>query len=71
MDKVALKAKMIINNDTGMELSKALEISETTLSAKLNGKSEFTRSEIAKIKERYNLSAIEVDEIFFNYKVTY
>ena len=71
MDKVALKAKMIINNDTGMELSKALDISETTLSAKLNGKSEFTRSEIAKIKQRYNLSATEVDEIFFNYKVTY
>ena len=70
MDKAALKAKMIINNDTGMELSKALGISETTLSAKLNGKSEFTRSEIAKIKERYRLSAIAVDEIFFNLKVT-
>lgn len=71
MDKSALKAKMIINNDTGMELSKALDISETTLSAKLNGKSEFTRSEIAKIKVRYRLSATEVDDIFFNYQVTY
>lgn len=70
MDKSALKAKMIINNDTGMELSKALGISETTLSAKLNGKSEFTRSEIAKIKARYRLSATEVDDIFFNYQVT-
>lgn len=70
MDKIALKAKMLINNDTGIELSKALDISETTLSAKLNGKSEFTRSEIAKIKERYKLTATEVDNIFFNHKVT-
>lgn len=67
MDKTALKAKMIINDDTGIELSKALNISETTLSAKLNGKSEFTRSEIAKIKTRYKLTATEVDNIFFNH----
>lgn len=66
MDKTALRAKMIINNDTGITLAKSLGISETTLSAKLNGKAEFTRGEIEKIKLRYKLSAEEIDNIFFN-----
>lgn len=66
MNKTELRAKMIINNDTGIILSKALNISETTLSAKINGKAEFTRSEIAKIKERYKLTAEDIDDIFFN-----
>lgn len=70
MNKSALKIKMLINNDTGIKLAKALGISETTLSAKLNGKAEFTRKEIQIIKIRYNLNAEEVDEIFFNYTVT-
>lgn len=66
MNKSALKARMVINDDTGISLSKALNISETTLSAKLNEKTEFTRSEIAKIKSRYKLSAEDIDNIFFN-----
>lgn len=66
MNKSELKSRMIINGDTGQILSKVLEISETTLSAKLNGKAEFTQSEIAKIKLRYNLKPEEVDSIFFN-----
>lgn len=65
MDKTILRAKMIMNNDTGTTLSNALGISDTTLSAKINEKSEFTRGEIAKIKARYKLSAEEIDEIFF------
>lgn len=71
MDKSALKSKMVLYNDTGITLAKILNISETTFSSKLNGKAEFTRSEIAKIKERYNLSAEEIDYIFFNQQVTY
>ena len=66
MNKSALKARMVINDDTGISLSKALNISETTLSDKLNEKTEFTRSEIAKIKSRYKLSAEDIDNIFFN-----
>lgn len=65
MNKASLKAKMIINNDIGMTLAKALGISESTLSSKINGKAEFTRSEMAKIKERYQLSPEEIDDIFF------
>lgn len=65
MNKTALRIKMIANNDTGITLSKALNMSNTTLSAKINGKAEFTRNEIADIKERYNLSPKEIDNIFF------
>lgn len=65
MNKSALRAKMVMNDDTGITLSKALGISETTLSSKINGKAEFTRNEIAKIKERYKLNAEDIDEIFF------
>ena len=67
MNKSALRAKMIINDDTGITLSRALDMSETTLSSKINGKAEFTRIEIAKIKERYKLNANEIDNIFFSY----
>lgn len=70
MDKSALKSKMILNEDTGISLAEYLEISDTTLSAKINGKAEFTRKEIAKIKKRYKLSAEEIDNIFFNISVT-
>lgn len=70
MNKLALKIKMIANNDTGKSLSKALGISNTTLSNKTNGKAEFTQSEILKIKKRYSLSSEEVDSIFFDFKVT-
>ena len=37
MNKTALRIKMLANNDTGITLSKALNMSETTLSAKING----------------------------------
>ena len=65
MDRSALKSKMALNNDTGITLAGFLNITDTTLSAKINGKAEFTRKEIALIKGRYSLSAEEVDAIFF------
>lgn len=70
MNKAALKSKMALNNDTGILLSKALGITNTTLSDKMNEKSEFTRKEIQKIKERYKLNATEIDNIFFSNSVT-
>ena len=45
---------MIYNNDTQENLSKALGLAVATLSYKMNGRTEFTRQEIAKIKERSN-----------------
>lgn len=64
--KNKLKGIMIYHNDTQENLSKALGLAVATLSYKMNGRTEFTRQEISKIKERYNLTAEELDDIFFN-----
>ena len=65
MDTKELKVEMIRNNDTGIELAKALGISRMAFSNKINMKTQFTRNEILLIRERYNLSADRVMEIFF------
>lgn len=72
MNKIALRIKMLEYGDNGLSLSKYLGISRSTLSAKIskNSKSEFTQSEILKIKKRYNLTSDEVNEIFFEEKVS-
>lgn len=71
MDTKRLRAKMILFGDTGAELSEYLSISRTTLSSKMNNNgAEFTQGEILKIKDRYNLTGNEIDEIFFNKQVS-
>lgn len=65
MNKRYLEAEMKRYGDTGSTLAEALGISEVTLSRKKNGESDFTRGEMAVIKNRYNLTAELVDVIFF------
>lgn len=65
MNKKWLEAEMKRYGDTGSTLAEALGISEVTLSRKKNGESDFTRGEMAVIKNRYNLTAELVDVIFF------
>lgn len=62
-----LKAKMIAVGDEHFTnvLSDVLNISRTTASRKLNGLLDFTQSEINKLKSRYNLSAEDIDQIFY------
>ena len=65
-----LKLKMFENmpdNDDSFnrELVKVLDISMPTAISRLNGESKFTYDEITKLKNTYNLSAEEIDEIFF------
>lgn len=67
MNTNKLRAKMALNGDTGTTLSETLGLSQQRFSAKLNGNNaEFNQSEIQLIKDRYNLTAAEVDDIFFN-----
>ena len=68
MNTVLLKPKMVLFGDTNMTLGKALNIAYQTVSAKINNTNgaEFTQGEIKTIKQRYNLTATEIDEIFFN-----
>ncbi len=65
MNKNLLKSKMALYGDTGASLAEHLGISQNTFSLKLNGDAVFTQPEIQKIKEKYNLTSEEIDQIFF------
>ncbi|TGX99214.1 XRE family transcriptional regulator [Hominisplanchenecus murintestinalis] len=68
MNKLKLESIMRLHGDTGTTLSKYLGMARSTFSAKINetNGAEFSQNEIAKMKKKYNLSAIEIEEIFFN-----
>ena len=61
-----LKAKIVENDDTQAHLAAAIGISPSNLNDKINGKVSFRQDEIAAIRNRYHLSAVEVDSIFFD-----
>lgn len=67
MDKKRLEAMMKLNGDTGRTLAEYLGINRTTFSSKINetNGAGFTQSEIKSIKRKYNLSAEDIDIIFF------
>ena len=67
MNKNLLRSIMVLHDDTNAKLAEYLGISENRLSAKINEwkGAEFTQSEIRKIKERYNLTPAQVNDIFF------
>ena len=69
MDKALLRYTMEKNEVSVEQLCEYIGISKTAFYRKINGKSEFTRSEIIKICERLNLAS-PVD-IFFASKVSY
>lgn len=67
MNKNLLKSKIVLFGDRQENLAEALDMTSPRLSAKINewNGAEFTQREIKIIKERYNLTNDEVDEIFF------
>ena len=68
MNKNLLRSIMVLHEDTNGSLADYLNITQNRLSAKMNewNDAQFTQTEIKKIKERYNLTAEQVDSIFFN-----
>jgi predicted transcriptional regulator len=71
MNTKALRSIMVLNGDTNSSLAQLLGISLQSVSNKLNENgTEFKQGEIAKIKERYNLTAEQVEAIFFDSKVS-
>ena len=71
MDKDELIVEMLRHKENGGDLAIALGITRQTLSRKMNStNAEFTQSEIAVIKERYDLSPERVIAIFFADKVS-
>lgn len=53
------------NNMTQKEYASIIGISDVSLYNRLCGKYPFTQSEIAATKEHFNLSPVDVDDIFF------
>lgn len=72
MNPALLRSKMVLKGDTNSTLGEFLGIAYQTVSAKINttNGAEFTQGEITKIKNRYNLTPEEVNEIFFTTKVS-
>lgn len=67
MNKGLLKSIMVLHGDTIADLAKCLDITPQSVSGKMNERgTEFKQGEIAAIKERYNLSADQVEAIFFS-----
>ncbi len=66
MNGALLKSIMVLNGDTVRDLAKFLGKTPQSVSDKINERgTEFKQGEIALIKERYNLSAEQVESIFF------
>ena len=63
-----LKVEMVRHGENGADLATLLDVSEATISSKMNSKTEFTRKEICKIKEHFDMSPERVDEIFFSHE---
>lgn len=67
MNRNMLKSIMALHDDTIRDLADYLGITPNSVSNKINENgTEFRQGEIAMIKERYNLSADQVDDIFFS-----
>lgn len=68
MNKNALRSIMALHGDTNRDLAIVLGKTEQSVSAKMNEKgSEFTQGEIVKIKDRYSLTADQIEFIFFKH----
>jgi len=71
VDEKLLRSAMVKHGDTQSDLAEAMGISLSRLNAKINNNgAEFKQTEIMFIKQRYKLTAKEVNEIFFNPKVS-
>jgi len=67
MNATLFRSIMVLHQDTNKTLADFLQISEQTVCNKINENgTEFKQGEIAKIKERYNLTAEQISAIFFN-----
>ena len=69
MDYRKLRGKIKEIFDTNADFAKAMELYPSTLSFKLNGKSEWTTNEIVKACELLNIPLVDAHLYFFTLKV--
>lgn len=62
------RSYLALRGMTIKDLAECIDMSISTLSNKINGKSEFTASEIAQIKVALNIPDEEILDIFINVK---
>lgn len=65
MKQERLKGKMVEHSLRDQDMAKLLGIDSSTFYRKKNGVTEFTREEIKIMKNLLNLTADEIDSIFF------
>lgn len=70
LNKKRLKAAIMANDGNQATLAKAMDLSLSSLSLRINGHMEFTAGEVAFIRDRYKLTDAEVCQIFFDEKVS-
>ena len=70
MNKALMKAVIAKNNDTQEALAHALNLPQSAVSNRINGKIDFRVSEITRILKRYKLTAKETVDIFFDSAVS-
>ena len=70
MNSSEMKAVMVKHNDTQEKLAEFLGLQTSGVSARINGKIEFRRSEINAIRLRYGLTDKETISIFFDEAVS-
>lgn len=72
MNKNLLRSIMALHGDNDTTLAEFLLISRSRFSAKINetNGAEFTKREITKIKEKYELTGGQVIDIFFTPQVS-
>lgn len=64
-NKNLFKAKYVEHNMKASDVAIILGINPATLARKVSGESDFTRNEIQLFRAAFNLTAKEVDAIFF------
>lgn len=66
MDWIKLKYFMAVAGYSNVTLAKKIGINEATLSKKMHGHSQFSRSEMLKIKDLLHLSDSDFMALFFS-----
>lgn len=66
MDTRKLKALLALHGDTQADLAATIGCSPTSIQNKMAGRSDFTQPEMQKIIIKYDLSAGQVNDIFFS-----
>ena len=70
MNTKLFKIKMIENNDTQAILAEVLDLPQSAISARINGKIDFRQNEINLLRKRWNLSDSDTVDIFFTDEVS-